>query len=90
MQITWTFIQWVDYDENRELSWEIEHSFQTFHKSGIAGLFRAIMTRFVQLVKDISAMFIVVTKLEKEGSQQSMEPTLRGILEIKVVVSNQA
>jgi len=84
-----TFVQSVQDNENRNLTREFEHSFETSCKGGLARLFGAITTRVVQLMKRIPAVGRGFTELEEKGLQHAVDVVFGGIFEIKIIVGDQ-
>jgi uncharacterized pyridoxal phosphate-containing UPF0001 family protein len=73
---TWAFIQSVQDNKNRELSWQSEHILETCCKSGTTRLLGAFAALEVQLIKNIPAPVRVADELEEDGRQHAADVTL--------------
>jgi hypothetical protein len=62
----WTFVQGIDNDVGRELSWKIEHALEALCERDLARLFQSITARLVKLRKKVPARIRVVNELQEK------------------------
>ena len=86
----WTFVERIQDNENRTLSQQSQHLFQTFLQSVITGLLSAIFVCGVNAIENVTARTRGIRKLGYEGEQQVVAGLLPEIPEIEVIVCHDA
>ena len=86
----WTFVQRIQDNENRTLSQQSQHLFQTFLHSVVTWLSSAIIVCLVDAMENVTARTRASRKLGYEGKQKVVTGLLLEIPEIEVIVCHDA
>ena len=86
----WTFVERIQDNENRTLSQQSQHLFQTFLQSVVTGLVSAIFVCRVNAIENVTARTRGSRKLGYEREQQVVTGLLPEIPEIEVIVCHDA